>query len=266
MSRYVAALVYRKKVGSMARKSILAYCAERANDDGSGIWASKVRIAKEVECSKQTVLDTIKAFLAEGILTDRGRRKSPHGYTVEYAVNVGAVLALEDAFEDQFQVDDARGPKLDGSNELTPRGQATGPQEVKPLDPNRPLTVLKEEPPLPPRGNDLFSANSLPESQGTSVDDLFERFWKVFPKKSGKPEAKKAFAKAIKRAPAEIIIQRAERYAAWLAEAGPGEFRPNVKYPQGWLTNDRWNDEELRTPASEPVNRYQKIVKEWGRG
>jgi hypothetical protein len=36
MSRKVATLVYSKQVGSMARKAVLAYFADRANDDGSG--------------------------------------------------------------------------------------------------------------------------------------------------------------------------------------------------------------------------------------
>ena len=147
MSRFVAALVYQKRIGSMARKSILAYCAERANDDGSGVWASKVRIAKEVECSKQTVIDTMRAFVAEGLLIEAGKRKTSNGYVIDYRVNVAAVKALPDAIEDVFSTDDQSseltGPDLDGSNELTPRGQATGPQEVKPVDPNRPLTVLE---------------------------------------------------------------------------------------------------------------------------
>ncbi|WP_417254241.1 helix-turn-helix domain-containing protein [Celeribacter sp.] len=104
MSRFVAGLVYRKKTGTMARKAILAYCAERANDDGSGVWASKARIAKEVECSKQTVINTIKELVSDGILIEVGKRKSPHGYAIDYAVSVAAVMDLEDAFEDPFSI------------------------------------------------------------------------------------------------------------------------------------------------------------------
>ena len=40
MSKHVAALVYRKRIGAMVKQAVMAYCAERANDDGSGIWAS----------------------------------------------------------------------------------------------------------------------------------------------------------------------------------------------------------------------------------
>ena len=76
MSRIVASLVYSRKTGSMLRKAVLAYMAERANDDGSLIWASKQRIADEVECSKQAVIKTVQAFVAEGILCEAGKRKT----------------------------------------------------------------------------------------------------------------------------------------------------------------------------------------------
>lgn len=225
----------------MARKSILAYCAERANDDGSGVWASKVRIANEVECSKQTVISTLNAFVEEGIMCEVGKRKSPHGYTVEYAINIGLVMALPDAFEDAFTTGETRGPKLDGSNELTPRGQTVGPQEVKPVDPNRPRTVLK---PSNTRegADDLFSAENETDQKAEPADDGFNRFWAVYPKKAGKPAAKKAWAKAIKREKPDVIIAAAKRYAAWLSSAQPGEFRPHVKYAQGWLNDGRWDE------------------------
>jgi hypothetical protein len=149
MSRLVATLVYSKRVGSMARKAVLAYCADRASDDGTGIWCSKVRIAEEVECSKQTVIDTLRALVAEGLMSEVGRRKCVSGFTVEYALNLSAIRALPDVREGES------GPNLDpmGSTSgpvqiLT--GQATGPHGVNQLDPNRPRTVLREERSLSP--------------------------------------------------------------------------------------------------------------------
>lgn len=245
MSRFVAALVYRKRIGSMARKSILAYCAERANDDGSGIWASKVRIANEVECSKQTVISTLNVFVEEGIMVEVGKRKSPHGYTVEYAINIALVMALPDAFEDPFATGETRGPKLDGSNELTPRGQTVGPQEVKPVDPNRPRTVLKPSN-ARERSDDLFSAESEADQQAETPDQDFDRFWAVYPKKAGKIAARKAWAKAIKQETPTRIIAAAHQYANWLANAAPGEFRPLPKNPQGWLNDGRWDEFSAR--------------------
>ncbi|MDE4303596.1 hypothetical protein PXK30_09735 [Phaeobacter gallaeciensis] len=274
MSRFIAALVYRKRIGSMARKSILAYCAERANDDGTGIWASKVRIANEVECSKQTVISTLNAFVEEGVMVEVGKRRSPHGYTIEYAINVSAVMQLEDAFEDPFSTGETRGPKLDGSNELTPRGQTAGPQEVKPVDPNRPRTVLKPSySPKPPEGDDdLFSASGQPTPENgdgaeakkpDSIEESFEKFWKAYPKKAGKPNALKAWKAAIKHADPDRIISGAERYAEWLSSAAPGEFRPQPKYPQGWLNDHRWTEFEDSAngePREEDLSRHQHAM------
>ena len=250
MSRFVAGLVYQKKVGWMARKSILAYCAERANDDGSGVWASKVRIAQEVECSKQTVIDTMKAFCAEGLAREAGKRRTTNGFTVVYDLNVAAILALPDAIEDPFSVEDLRGPNLDGSNELTPRGQATGPQGVKPVDSNRPLTVhkpsnidnSKTEAP-----NDLFregdEGSDRSDGNKAKPSPEFERFWKAYPASSRKVDkigCAKLFGqivtgkhKTIPKVSADRIIHAVGRYAA--------DTDPNfIAQPRTWLNQCRW--------------------------
>jgi len=256
MSRYVAALVYRKRVGSMARKSILAYCAERANDDGSGVWASKITISKEVECSKQTVISTMASFVKEGLMREAGKRKCANGYVVEYDLNIAQIEALPDAISQE----ESTGPILDRSNELTPRGQTVGPQEVKPVDPNRPLTVLKPS----NNGSDepaLFSEMEEPQSQEDRVESGFETFWKVYPHKKGKQAAKKAWVRAIKKAEPKTIIQGAKGYANYLNSGGPNDFRPNPKMPQGWLNDARWEDYlESESPDRQHVRRNEDFM------
>lgn len=246
MSRYVAALVYRKRLGSMARKSILAYCAERANDDGTGIWASKVTIAKEVECSKQTVISTLRDLVADGILREVGKRKCQNGFVVEYDIVVSAVEALEDAISRA----ESTGPILDRSNELTPRGQTTLPQEVKPVDPNRPRTVLKPSiAPKPPEGaSDLFSEIEDDQTQKTdSIEESFEEFWKQWPsgsRKAGKVDCRKVYRKACtgKHEKADkiepAVLNRAARlYVEDLRRAGKMEF---IQGPLPWLRKPGW--------------------------
>lgn len=92
-----------------------------------------------------------------------------------------------------------------------------------------------------PKGNDLFSENSEPLPEQSTFDD----FYKVYPKKAGKPAAKKAWDAAVKKADPSLIIEGAKRYAHWLANPKKGEFRPHVKHPQGWLNAERWADEEI---------------------
>ena len=128
MSRKVATLVYAKQAGSMARKAVLAYFADRANDDGTGIWAGKQRIADEIECSKQTVITTVKALAADGLIEETGRRPNSNGYTVEYRLNLDAIEALPNTKREAEGVQNWTGQDLDQSTSLTPRGQAALPE------------------------------------------------------------------------------------------------------------------------------------------
>lgn len=136
MSRAVATLVYSKQVGSMARKAVLAYFADRANDDGSGIWASKQRIADEIECSKQTVITVVKALCSDGILKECGHHKTQGGYTIIYGINLDAVAALPDSKKDDEPVQNLTSPEFDQSTSLTPTSQTALPKPSL----NRPIS------------------------------------------------------------------------------------------------------------------------------
>lgn len=94
MSNHLTSEVYKRQVGNIARKAVMVLMADKASDDGSGIWASKQRMADEIGASKQTVLATIKALIEDGLLREHGQRRCANGYTVEYAINVRALRAL----------------------------------------------------------------------------------------------------------------------------------------------------------------------------
>jgi len=94
MSRHVASLVYSRKVGSLLRKAVLAYVADVADHDGSGVWSSKQRIADEIEASRRGVIDCIKGLVDDGILVEVGKRKCANGFTMEYAIDLDVVSGL----------------------------------------------------------------------------------------------------------------------------------------------------------------------------
>ena len=124
MSRSVATLVYSRRIGTMARKAVLAYCADRANDDGTGVWASKQRIADEIECSRQTVISVMRGLVADGLLIENGKRKCTNGFTTEYAVAIEAVAMLPSAkHDDDAPVQILTGQKLGPSTGFTPSRQ-----------------------------------------------------------------------------------------------------------------------------------------------
>lgn len=110
----------------------------------------------------------------------------------------------------------------------------------------------------------LFDAIETPEAKKPT--DSFEEFWEAYPKKAGKPAAEKAYQKAIKKGhDAAAIITGAKRYALWLSSGGPKDFRPTVKFPQGWLNDERWNDADLpELPNPDAPRRSTLLGPGWG--
>lgn len=97
MSFKIADLVYSRALGSPHRKTILAYLAGRASDDGTGIFCSKNTVAAATEIARSTVFKTIREFVDEGILIEVGHRTCKSGATVVYNININAVHALPEA-------------------------------------------------------------------------------------------------------------------------------------------------------------------------
>ncbi len=84
-------------------------------------------------------------------------------------------------------------------------------------------------PPIPPKG-------------GGGAQSLFDRFWRAYPKKKGKQDARKAWDKLspdmdLCRVMA-AALERQKRSRDWLREDGR-----YIPYPATWLRGRRWEDE-----------------------
>jgi hypothetical protein len=99
MSWRVANECAERRFGSAARKQIIMFLADKASDDGSGIWCSKGTIQRHTELSESTVKRTIIDFLREGILIETGRRQCQNGYTVIYRIVLERVASMETTAE-----------------------------------------------------------------------------------------------------------------------------------------------------------------------
>jgi len=99
MSWRVANECAERRFASAARKQIIMFLADKASDDGSGIWCSKGTIQRHTELSESTVKRTIIDFLREGILIETGRRQCQNGYTVIYQIVPERVAAIETTAE-----------------------------------------------------------------------------------------------------------------------------------------------------------------------
>lgn len=137
----------------------------------------------------------------------------------------------------------APGQTPEGRPEPTPGvgGQPTGghPPSPSPSPPSKEGGL----------GEGLTEASSAeialiePETVGPTVEDFFNQFWEHWPKKMKKPDALKAFKRAVKekRATPERIVQAAEIYSR--SRLPEKRFIP---HPATWLNNDQWNDLEAQ--------------------
>lgn len=98
MSTALVTMIYGKVCGSAMRKAVLIRMADRANDDGSGIYTSKSRIAAELECSRTTVQSATRELEEDGIIQAVGRKTGNHGYTTIYQISVRNIALLPDAW------------------------------------------------------------------------------------------------------------------------------------------------------------------------
>ncbi|WP_299147223.1 TIR domain-containing protein [uncultured Tateyamaria sp.] len=103
MSWRVANACAERKFGSATRKQIIMFLADKASDDGSGIWCSKGTIQRHTELGETTVKRTIRDFLKEGILVETGARTCKNGFTVVYRIDLAKVEALEPTAEPEIE-------------------------------------------------------------------------------------------------------------------------------------------------------------------
>lgn len=156
MSNHLTSLAYKADVGSLLRKAVLVLLADKASDDGAGIWASKQTMADELCCSKQAVLNALHQFEAEKLIRQTGQRDHQNGYTVEYQLNVPALEALPKVlrWREDRSTSLTRQPRLP-LNRVDERGQPGLPK------PSRTSSSSKKDKPSS-RGRAKTPKHSLP--------------------------------------------------------------------------------------------------------
>ncbi len=139
MSWRIANECAERRFGSAARKQIIMFLADKASDDGSGIWCSKGTIQRHTELSESTVKRTIIDFLREGILIETGRRQCKNGYTVIYRIVLERVAALEPSAEPDIET----GVTVNPVQPEPGTGSTVNGVRGSPWTPNHPKTIHK---------------------------------------------------------------------------------------------------------------------------
>lgn len=232
MSKHIVSLVYRKKIGSMMRKAVLSYMADRANDDGTGIWCSKGTIANEIEASRQGVITTIKGLVEDGLLVEVGERKCANGYTMEYAIDLKKVHAL--GFVTSKKIDTSKSVPVNGDDTTCQSGLH---------DPSTGLTQ---------------TVQNHPEPSKKSVEEFFEDAWKAYQSCKLKASSQKkkpalaAWKVAAKKLPSEQLLEKVQQ-AVDLRNNAEG-FYPSLPHMHRWLQREEWADLEESAPASTEID------------
>lgn len=91
------------------------------------------------------------------------------------------------------------------------------------------------------------------EEDKDNIKEGFDEFWKIYPRKAGKQEARKVFQRALSNATLAEILEGARRYAA-----DPNRQPQFTAHPATWLNQGRWSDEPL--PPRTPENGARSLI------
>ncbi|WP_065325814.1 helix-turn-helix domain-containing protein [Tritonibacter mobilis] len=250
MSNECAGIAQKRRVGSATKKIVLMYLADRASDDGSGIWTSKAHIAADTELSKRSVQNAMQDFEQSGLLVKTGTKPCKNGYTYEYRLVISVLKSLPGTRDETGE-----SPAPVHHVHLT--GESPAPQDVHHVHPNHPITI--HEPsitPKPPEGDDdLFSADNqtAEDAEGVKaknrlqneIEQGFAEFWKqIWPnhfRKTGKADCLKVYTQACtgKHAKAQKISPQALNAAtrAYIRSVSDQQY---LKGPLPWLRQPGW--------------------------
>ena len=194
-------------VSSTAFK-LYAALARYADNHTHRAFPSRETLAERLKCSVKTVERAVQELETAGAI-----RKESRG---RYQSNVYTLVMNK---SDRTKMSDDETEMSDEGTKMSVR-----------MDKNVALT----------RTTELEPEELEPLNTQTSVNELFNEFWDVYPKHLQKGEARKAFFKAVNRVgDADTILDGARRMAA-----DPNlPVKQFIPYPATWLNRDGWDDE-----------------------
>jgi len=200
--------------GDIEAALVLQRIAWRCERDGH--WrATHEDIQQETRLSERKVKTALKVLRDKGYLT--ARRATAYDATLVWSVLLDT---------DETSVSETAETSVSPSSktvETTPLGDVPSPLTQ--------FSLLS--PPVPTSGN--------------TIEEQFDRWWTVVPKKVAKGQARKSFKAAVKAAGGvEVLIDLTRRGVGWNLDRGP-QYMP---YPSTWLNGEHWNDEQPQQPAT----------------
>lgn len=192
-------------------------------------WMRREKLAEKAHCSIRTVATTLTKMVELGLLEDDGDGGLTQARVAHkgrcYKMLMPAELPNSDV--QILHVVDVQPAQSDvqsttGSDVQSPHIQGGTQEELSQVEPNEPKGEVE----------------AIEPTSSITADAAFDAFWLVYPKRQGKAPARKAFAKALTKTDPVSLIRAAAAYRDW-----PGRNPDMTKMAQGWLNDERWNDE-----------------------
>ena len=192
--------------------------------------------------------ETLQAFPSRETLAKRARC---HWRSIDRAIDelvkLGAVTKTHrkngDAYQSNIYTLRRVLPRLSPGTDTGDTGVLTG--ESVGTDTGGNLTITTELEPT-----ELEPLND--------INEQFNEFWAVYPRKKGKGQARRAFEKALEKTDLETIIAGVEAYIEHEDMSDP-QF---VAHPSTWLNGERWEDEHVEARVV-PRSPYVGESREW---
>lgn len=219
MSMELMVKAMKTKVGNPLRKLVLIKLADNASDQGE-CWPSYQHIADQCEIDRSTVRKHIKQLAEQGLLRIENREGPKGNSSNLYFLTLSGV----------------------GQNSapVGPESTGVGPQPTGGVGPESTRTSHSSEPVIEPKP--LCTPDPM---------EGFDQFWKLYPKKKGRKDAAKAWAKLKPNEELrQTLITALGQHSVsedWTKDGG--RYAPNAST---WLNGERWTDELLPAAGSKP--------------
>jgi DNA-binding transcriptional ArsR family regulator/ribosomal protein S11 len=199
---------WEQECSNAGEKLTLIALADHAGESGSA-FPGCARLGEKTGQGESTIRRHLDSLEAAGML-ERERRRRPDGTLGTYA----------------YQLLNQRSDRA----VVEPTTAHFEHHQRSPVSGSPALTRERAEPSVP---------NRQVEPSVFLLDADFEAFWATYGRVGPKKDARKGYEAARKKASAIEIQQGLERWVAYWAQPGAAK----VKWPQGWLTEERWNDD-----------------------
>lgn len=235
---------------SSGERLVLLALADHAGEDGE-CWPHSARLAAKCSLTPKVVQRHLSALHERGLITKVERRKRPNGTLSGWLYR----LEIERPNAGGGAVD---GPSERGAGRPHERGALEpvleGPS-VYPLEPTvepseRTVTVSLSQNTVTEAVPDRVAAVAEVVTEVEVLDD-FDAFWRLYPRKVGKPKCRQRWARMSPAARRDALDALPVHLEHWRVAVSDPRFIP---HPLTWLNGERWTDDltvdfEVAPPA-----------------